>query len=194
MVLKTTSGVSQALWKAKQPDDLDYLRPNGFKFTILNSPQVSFFCQSANIPQIGIGFIDYSNPLLNIPVPGEKLSFSDLTIKFIVQENMENYLEIYNWLVGLGAPEDKQQYVDWQKTQSFRFPDVPDKRLGALGNFSDATLVILDSDNNANVSITFKDIFPYSLEGLEFDISSGTAQYMTAVASFKYSLYTIEKL
>ena len=123
-----------ALWKNRQPTDLDYLKPNGFKFTVNTLPNVSYFCQSANIPSLSIGFVDYQNPLISIPFPGEKLYFSDLTIKFLIQENMENYVELYNWLVGLGAPEDKSQYVNWQKSQAYRFPQVPEKRLGALGD------------------------------------------------------------
>ena len=133
-------------------------------------------------------------PLSDIPVPGDKLSYGDLVIRFLVQENMSNYLELYNWLVGLGFPESRDQYIKWNEAQRYRFPAVSDKRLGALGNFSDADFFILDSDNNPNVKISYYDVFPVSLEGLDFDISTGRADYLIGNAAFKYRHYTVEAL
>jgi hypothetical protein len=194
MVLKTTLGVTEANWVNQQPSDLDYLKPNGFKFQIHNLPNVSYFCQAANIPAIQIGAPEFQTPLSNIPVPGDKLTYGDLVIRFLVQENMSNYLELYNWLVGLGFPESREQYKNWNEAQRYRFPAISDKRLGALGNFSDADFFILDSDNNPNVKITYYDVFPVSLEGLDFDISTGRADYLIGIAAFKYRHYTVEAL
>lgn len=194
MVLKTSLGVTEANWVNQQPSDLDYLKPNGFKFQIHNLPNVSYFCQAANIPAIQIGSPEFQTPLSNIPVPGDKLTYGDLVIRFLVQENMSNYLELYNWLVGLGFPESREQYKNWNESQRYRFPAISDKRLGALGNFSDADFFILDSDNNPNVKITYYDVFPVSLEALDFDISSGRADYLVGIAAFKYRQYTVEAL
>ena len=194
MVLKTSLGVTEANWVNQQPSDLDYLKPNGFKFQIHNLPNVSYFCQAANIPAIQIGSPEFQTPLSNIPVPGDKLTYGDLVIRFLVQENMSNYLELYNWLVGLGFPESREQYKNWNEAQRYRFPAISDKRLGALGNFSDADFFILDSDNNPNVKITYYDVFPVSLEALDFDISSGRADYLVGIAAFKYRQYTVAAL
>jgi hypothetical protein len=194
MVLKTELGVTEANWENQQPTDLDYLKPNGFKFQIHNLPNVSYFCQAANIPAIQIGSPSMPTPLADIPYPGDKLGYGDLVVRFLVQENMRNYIEIYNWLVGLGFPESRQQYIDWNESQRYRFPAVSDKRLGALGNFSDADFFILNSDNIPNVKITYYDLFPVSLEGLDFDISTGRADFLIGIAAFKYRHYTIEPL
>jgi hypothetical protein len=194
MVLKTSLGVTEANWVNQQPSDLDYLKPNGFKFQIHNLPNVSYFCQAANIPAIQLGSPIFQTPLSDIPVPGDKLAYGDLVIRFLVQENMSNYLELFNWLVGLGFPESREQYKNWNEAQRYRFPAISDKRLGALGNFSDADFFILDSDNNPNVKITYYDVFPVSLEALDFDISSGRADFMVGIAAFKYRHYTVEAL
>ncbi len=194
MVLKTELGVTEANWSNQQPSDLDYLKPNGFKFQIHNLPNVSYFCQAANIPAIQMGSPTVATPLSDIPYPGDKLSYGDLVIRFLVQENMSNYLELYNWLIGLGFPENHDQYKNWNESQRYRFPAISDKRLGALGNFSDADFFILDSDNNPNVKITYYDVFPVSLEGLDFDISSGRADFLVGIAAFKYRHYTVEAL
>ncbi len=194
MVLKTELGVTEANWSNQQPSDLDYLKPNGFKFQIHNLPNVSYFCQAANIPAIQLGAPTMPTPLSDLPVPGDKLGYGDLVIRFLVQENMRNYIELYNWLIGLGFPNDRQEYKNWNESQRYRFPAVADKRLGALGNFSDADFFVLDSDNNPNVKITYYDVFPVSLEALDFDISSGRADYLVGIAAFKYRHYTIEAL
>ncbi len=194
MVLKTSLGVTEANWANQQPSDLDYLKPNGFKFQIHNLPNVSYFCQAANIPAIQLGSPSMPTPLSDLPVPGDKLSYGDLVIRFLVQENMSNYIELYNWLIGLGFPNDRQEYKNWNESQRYRFPAIADKRLGALGNFSDADFFVLDSDNNPNVKITYYDVFPVSLEALDFDISTGRADYLVGIAAFKYRHYTIEAL
>jgi hypothetical protein len=194
MVLKTELGVTEANWSNQQPSDLDYLKPNGFKFQIHNLPNVSYFCQAANIPAIQMGSPSLPTPLSDIPYPGDKLSYGDLVIRFLVQENMSNYLELYNWLIGLGFPENHDQYKNWNESQRYRFPAISEKRLGALGNFSDADFFILDSDNNPNVKITYYDVFPVSLEGLDFDISNGRADFLVGIAAFKYRHYTVEAL
>jgi hypothetical protein len=194
MVLKTELGVTEANWSNQQPSDLDYLKPNGFKFQIHNLPNVSYFCQAANIPAIGLGAPTMPTPLSDLPVPGDKLTYGDLIIRFLVQENMANYKELYNWLIGLGFPNDRQEYKNWNESQRYRFPAISDKRIGALGNFSDADFFILDSDNNPNVKITYYDVFPVSLEGLDFDISTGRADYLVGIAAFKYRHYEITTL
>ena len=194
MVLRTELGVTEANWVNQQPSDLDYLKPNGFKFQIHNLPNVSYFCQAANIPAIQIGSPSMPTPLSDIPVPGDKLTYGDLVIRFLVQENMANYVELYNWLIGLGFPNDRKEYKDWNDSQRYRFPAVADKRLGALGNFSDADFFVLDSDNNPNVKITYYDVFPVSLEALDFDISSGRADFLVGIAAFKYRHYEITPL
>jgi hypothetical protein len=103
-------------------------------------------------------------------------------------------MELYNWLNGLGAPKDKTAYKEWNDRQRYRFPGVNENRIGDKGNFSDATLFILDSDNNANVKITFYDCFPINLEALDFDIATGTVDYLTGVAAFKYRYYDMEAI
>lgn len=171
--------------------ELDYLRPNGFRFQIHNIPNVSFFCQAANLPQMSLGTTEFQTPLSNLNFPGEKLQFGELIIRFLVQEDMSNYKELYNWLVGLGSPERHSQFTEYVDGQRYRFPNQNSKAKD-LGQFSDATLFVLDSNNNPNVEIRFKDVFPISLEGLDFDISSGDQNYFVGVAAFRYRIFDVE--
>jgi len=193
MVTKTVN-ILEGSYSETHPSELDYLKPNGFKFQIHNIPNVNYFCQAANIPNITLGVATQATTMSDIPYPGEKLTYGDLTIRFLIQENLKNYMELYNWLNGLGAPTDKSTYKEWNDRQRYRFPGVNVHLFGGKRNFSDATLFILDSDNNPNVKITFYDCFPINLEALDFDISSGTVDYLTGIATFKYRYYNMEAI
>ena len=115
-------------------------------------------------------------------------------IRFLIQEDMKNYIELYNWLVGLGFPKDSKQHAEYTKTQNYRFPDISPESQKGLGQYSDATLTLLDSNNNAKIIIKFMDAFPTSLQGLDFEIVTGSTDYMMGVAMFKYTLFEIEVL
>ena len=186
------ANVKESSWSAGNPSELDYLKPNGFKFLVHNLPNVSFFCQSANIPDVSLGSPQVATPLVDYYEPGDKLAYGELLIRFLIQENMANYNELYEWLIGLGFPESHKQYTNFSKSQSYRFPNIRADKQQALGNFSDASLFVLDSNNNPSMKIVFQDAFPTSLSGLEFEISSGNTDYFVGVASFRYRQYMIE--
>lgn len=194
MAFNPITNVTEGTFAAGNPSELDFLRPNGFRFQIANIPNVSFFCQAANIPQISTGSPEYQTPLSNIPFPGDKLQFGELLIRFLIQEDMANYIELYNWLSGMTFPEKHQQFTDYVEQQSYRSPSVRKNAKETTALTSDATLFVLDSNNNPNVKITFIDAFPISLEGLDFDIQQGAADYFTGIAGFRYRTFKIESI
>lgn len=192
MAYNPITNVTEATFAANNPSELDFLRPNGFRFQIANIPNVSFFCQAANIPQMSIGSPEMQTPLANIPFPGDKLQFGELIIRFLIQEDMSNYKELYDWLTGLGFPENHQQFTDFINTQEYRTALSSKNKKESIAQVSDATLFVLDSNNNPNVKITFIDAFPTSLEGLDFDISQGAGDFFVGIAGFRYRTFKIE--
>ena len=188
------TNVSEATWDAGNPSELDYLKPNGFRFQIHNIPNVSYFCQSANIPDITLGEVQTPTPLVDYFTPGEKVNFGVLNIRFLIQEDMTNYKELYNWLIGLGNPEKTEQYTNFIQSQNYRFPLANERAVEQLAPFSDASLFVLDSNNNPQLRIVFEDSFPIALGGLDFDISSGSTEYFQGIASFRYRQYKIENI
>lgn len=87
---------------ARQPTKLDYSSPTQFKFSINQLPKVEFFTVAANIPGISLPPATYNTPFKNIPTIGEKPEYEDLTITFIVDEFLENYITIHEWITGTG--------------------------------------------------------------------------------------------
>lgn len=178
-----------------RPTTYDYLRPNAFRFTIKDMPHVSYTCQSANLPGLNLGFAVQPTPFLDINTVGDKMQFSDFTIRFLISEDMSNYVELYNWLVALGFPKSYTQYSDFTSDRLNRFPYIKDARGGSdVAAYSDATLTILDSVNIPKTNIVFRDLFPVSLEALDFDIASASVEYFVGIASFRYKLFDIEPL
>jgi len=125
--------------------------------------------------------------LKDIDIPGDKITFNDLTLRFLVDENLENYVEIQNWIRGIGYPESLSEIYNWQKNNSVM--DVQDK--SQMNLYSDATLTVLTSSNNSNFQVKFSDVFPYSITDLQFDATDSDIDYLTAEVTFKYTIYNI---
>ena len=86
-----------------QPDNNNFLSPLGCRFIVKKLPLVNFYCQSASFPSVSLQETETPNPLVRIPLAGTKLTYAPLDIRFRVDEDMKNYLEIYNWMQGLGT-------------------------------------------------------------------------------------------
>ena len=167
-----------------QIQNRNFLSPVGFKFTLAKEPKVSFFSNSASIPEITLGNAVQPTYLKDIDIPGEKLTYGDFSLRFLVDENLENYMKMHNWLTGLGFPETTQQF------KTLTTDDVTGE--GALDQqFSDASLHILNSNFRDIAIVKFRDLFPVSLSSLEFDASEADIQYFTADVTFKYTIYDI---
>jgi hypothetical protein len=162
----------------------NFLATSGFTFRIKKAPNVNFFIQRVNVPAISVKNVDVGNEYVVAPYPGEHLRYEPLNIEFMVDENIENYLELHNWLIGLGKPESYAQYANLSANPSYT----------GLGVYSDISVFILNSLYAPNYEIVFTDAFPISLSELEFKSTETDKKFITAIASFKYTTYTIESL
>ena len=187
--------------QTRQPAKLDYASPIQFRFKCTKLPEVEFTCQTANIPGISLGSATQPTPLVDIPIPGDKISFQSLDINFLVDENLNNYKEIHDWLIGIGFPQNYTQFQNLQAEGSDRFPgstrstaasgtSTP-QPLSEGGTYSDATLTILNSKNIAKTEIRFQNVYPTSLGSLSYDVKLTDVDYLQATVSFNYMYYEI---
>ena len=167
----------------KQIDNRNFLSGVGFKFNLTKFPKVDFFSNSARIPELNLELTQQPSYLKTIDVPGERLSYGDLTLRFLVDENMENYISVYNWLTGLGFPETTKEFADLIKDK--------DGQRDPKEAFCDGTLRILNSNYREVAKVKFKDLFPISLSSLDFDATNTDVQFFTAQATFKYTIYDL---
>ena len=190
--------------QTRQPSIMDYASPVQFRFKCSKLPKVEFFCQSANIPGIGLGEAEVDTPLKTMPFPGDKVTYQDLAISFLVDENLENYKEIHDWIIGLGAPQNHTQFSDLRATSSDRFPGTSSTNaitgqatadpLPESGMYSDATLTVLNSKNIAVTEIRFHNIFPTSLGALSYNVQASDVNYLQTAVDFSYMYYEIVQL
>jgi len=188
----------------RTPTKFDYASPIQFRFKITKLPLVEFTVQTANIPGIALGEASMPTPLKDIPIPGDKVNYQSLDISFLVDENLNNYKELHDWIIGLGFPQDHTQFKNLLSTGSDRFPGTTSSTAatgtsiaqpsseGAI--YSDATLTVLNSKNIAKTEIRFQNVYPTTLGSLSYDIKAGDVDYLQVNASFNYMYYDIVQI
>jgi len=190
--------------QTRQPAKMDYASPVQFRFKIAKLPQVEFFIQTVNLPGISMGTASVPTPLYDYPAPGDEISFRSLDISFLVDENLNNYKELHDWISGLGFGKSHQDFADLQATSEDMFPgstkgslvagvEIP-APLSEGGIYSDATLTILNSKNIAKTEVRFQNVFPTTIGSLSYDVQASDIDYLKATASFDYLNYDIVQI
>ena len=168
----------------KTPSNKNFLSPLNFTFVLKRSPFLNFFVQRINLPGFSLTPFDQPGPQLRVPFGGDHIRYENLSVTFKVDEDFQNYLEIHNWLRGLGYPVNQQEYAVLKNA---------DKSSG-VGTKSDISLIIADGLKNANIEITFKDAFPIDLSELIFEVTDTDVNYVNATVTFSYVYFDIVKL
>ncbi len=188
---------------ARQPDKLDYVSPTQFKFNINQLPKVEFFTTAANVPGISSSDVLMETPFKQIPMMGTNLTYENLSINFLVDEYLENYRSLHDWLIAIGFPKSREQFSTFRADTSNTpistqgtSQDIGDVKssTSARGMFSDATLTILSNKNNPIVEVRFQDIYPLNIGALEFNQNATDVEYLTVSTEFAYKIYEIHTL
>lgn len=157
----------------------NYLSPIGFTVSVSRLPHVEFFTQKAQIPGVTLEAPQLANPMGNLFVAGDRLAYQDLDLSFLVDENMDNYIEAYNWMEALSSPE--------------KFGDYKPLQDSVEGLNSDISIMILNSNKNLNVEFTFLNCTPVALSAISLDVSGTDIFYPEVNMSFRYDRYTFKK-
>ena len=167
-----------------QPDNTQFLSPLGFNFGIKKLPNTNYFVQSVNVPSVQATDVVMPTPFTNIPTIGDRLNYSEFQLSFKVDEDMTNYIELYDWLLQLHFPEDFAQSKNiYEKQNNVDFL--------ADGPYSDATLTILNSAMNPNKEVIFEDCYPIALSDLQFSTTAASVDYIECQATFRYRMFRI---
>ena len=147
-----------------QPTVFDYATGTQWRLTFNRLPKTTWFCVAANIPGIQLGEAQYPTPLHDLYLIGDKLTFENLTITFIVDEELQNYRELWDWLVGIGSPK---QHSQWSTAltkgdgavRTFGTPDI-DPRTKTTSEesnlYSDSTLIVYNSKKIVSLCYNIK--------------------------------------
>jgi hypothetical protein len=168
----------------RQPDNFNMLSPVGFRFVLKRAPTLIFFTENVVLPSLILGSSDHPTPFVKYPVPGDHLDFSELNITFKVDEDLDNYMEIFDWMIALGFPHDFSQYaaIDAETITS------------GDGIRSDGSLIIESSAMRPNLEVVFEDMFPISLSNLNFSTQDVEIDYLSAEVTFRFTKYTMKTI
>lgn len=172
----------------RNPTNPNPLQPNKFSLSFTRTPNVQFFCQTVSVPGISLSEIPQNTPFVDVYVPGEKAIYDLLTVTFIVDEDMESWREIHDWIRAMTFPHDFEEYqnlANLGRNASARTTNKP--------QYSDATLNILSSNNVNNYQFKFHDCFPTSLSNFVMSTTDSPDTIITADVTFRYSYYDIVK-
>ena len=183
-----------------QPTVFDYATGTQWRLTFNRIPKTTWFCVAANIPGIQLGEASYPTPMTDMFVAGDKLTFETLNITFLVEEELQNYREIWDWLVGIGAPKQHSQWTSVLSkgdgaVRTFGTPDTDTRTKTTYDEsnlYSDSTLIVYSSKNQPKVNIHFKNMFPTNLSSLEYSQELTDVENFKATASFRYLYYEFE--
>ena len=183
-----------------QPTVFDYATGTQWRLTFNRLPKTTWFCTAATVPGIQLGEASYPTPMTDMMVTGDKLTFETLNITFIVDEELQNYRELWDWLVGIGAPKKHSQWRTILDSgdgavRSFGTPDTDSRTKTTFDEsnlYSDSTLIVYNSKNVAKVNVNFKNMFPTSLSALEYSQEATDVEYFKATATFRYLYYEFE--
>ena len=161
----------------------NYLYPAAFKLTLSKIPGVVYFCQSVNIPTVTVSEITTNNPKSGrtLKIPSQNLQFGDLTVKFLIEESMNNWLEIYNWMQSLRVVDD------WQTMRHFAA-----RSTGNDYQITDGALTVLTSANNPIKVFKLYNIFPKELSAVDFNSGTDGSEAISATAVFALEYFTVE--
>jgi len=163
-----------AEWYKEQPTNRNFLNPIGFLLKLENFAGVDFFCQTANIPDITMPTTEVASRFRNLPIiPGGGVTFGDFSVRFIVDEDLVNYNSVAKWIRDNGNADEmpRETLKD----------DI----------YTDGHLHIVTSQYNPAFIVYFKNIFPVSLSGLQFDATITDVEYITAEITFKHQQFFI---
>lgn len=162
------------------PENTNFLQGHSFDFQVNSLPNTTFFVQRVNVPGVNIGSIPVPYATKAIPESGDEVEYSILSVTFKVDEELQSFFEVFDWIVGLGGPISPSQYRKLLESER--------------GRFSDGSLTIRNSKKNPILRLNFKSLFPTSLSDMELMRDTSDIPYPIATLSLVYIYYTYERI
>jgi hypothetical protein len=157
----------------RQPTSTNYLYQTFYKFQMRRLPKVNYFMQKVSLPDFASGG-PIEQPTRFVPVkhPSKNVSFDNLTIEFLVDENLENWRELYDWMRTIYLVDDYKNFESETST-----------------HFTEGSILLLNSAMNVNKEIRFHNLLPISLSGIDFDSTDTDLSPRIATATFAFDFY-----
>jgi len=167
----------------RTPVNTNLLQPSKFILAFNRLPTVQYFCQEANLPGASLGFAEFNTPLVDVPVVGNKLNYNEFTVRFMIDEQIASWNELYKWMLAIASPKNLEDraYYNQLQNQNTAKPSL----------YSDANLTVMSALNNPLVRVNFFRMFPVQLTDIDFDTQQSSDTILTATATFRYEYFEI---
>lgn len=162
------------------------LNPNEFRFILHRAPYLTFFVQTVDLPSISLSPVDTENPFTTIPYPGDHITWGELSVDFLVDEDLQGYREMYSWIRGLGFPSSFEEYQ--AAIEQMRY----NNRNEAV--FSDISVITNTGARNANIEYHFVDAIPILVSAPRLSTTNPDQPVVTANVRFAYQLFDVRSL
>lgn len=172
----------------RNPSNVNVLQPNKFQLNFSRLPNMQFFAQTISVPGISLSEALQPTPFVDVYAPGEKAIYDLLNVTFIVDEKLEAWKEVHDWIRAMTFPESFEEY-----RQLGYLNKAATRRIDSKPQYSDCTLTILSSSNNPSIVFKYYDVFPTSLSSFVISTTDTPENIITVDASFRYTYFDIEK-
>jgi hypothetical protein len=166
----------------RNPSNPNFLQPNKFMLNFARTPALRYFCQTVTVPGISTSEIAQVNPFVELYKPGEKPVYDVLNVTFMVDEKLESWREIHDWIRAMTFPYSFEEYKSLSSINPYAQKQP---------QYTDATLTLLSSANQPVVEFKFYDVFPISISSFVMSSTDSPDSIITADATFRYSFYDL---
>jgi hypothetical protein len=170
----------EALGGAVQSPNQSFLSQIGFQFSVKKLPTTNFFVTKAMLPGLTLNHPKVGTPFATLHPAADHLQYGELGITFKVDEDMQNWMELYNWMVGIGKP----------RTFTQRQQLMQKNPIGE-GLYSDGQLIVLSNAKNPNVYFNFENLIPSDLSPINFDTTATDVEFVECTVTFSYTMFTL---
>ena len=179
-----------------EPVNQNLAQVTKFQLNFDRIPYVTFFCQTATLPGLSIKPQVRSTSFIELFLPGNKLTYGNFDVTYVIDEDYRSWESIHDWLRGMAFPTNFKEYVDLQRQT--RHPNISFTNNMNIAKdnpqYSDATLTVYTNKNNPHIRYRFKDCFPVSMTEVQLDNTKNADTVLTVGASFKFSYYDVNRL
>lgn len=158
---------------ANNPINTNLAASTNYRFVCEKIPNVTYFCTAAQTPNLSSQPIVHNHMFAanDIKSPGGNAP-SDISIRFIVNEDFSNYMEMVRWMRS-GVP-----YRDFKEI-------VPEYKT----TISYGKLFFLNNRKNPILMMTFSNLIPTKISGFTLTNSESEPSPITATVNFVFDTY-----
>lgn len=156
-----------------------YLSPTSFRVIIPRVPMLTSYIQSVTVPTVTLTPMEVPafKGLPRQQIPAHLDLGDQIIVTFTVDENMENWKEVYDWMTSIVPSDENNGEVDKN-----------------ISKYSEIIVLVYGNSKRLTRKITYHNAYPVSLSSFEFNSGIQTLEPIMVPVTFEYSHMSVELL